>query len=1074
MRFQGRRKRTRGIERLEPRQLLASVPVVIDLLAVYTPQARTDIGGDAAITAKIQGSVDLMNQALINSQISVTIRLVHAEVVTYSGSNDLLLDRQRLETPSDGHIDSIFALRNQYGADLVTLITDGNVAGGNADLMTSTTDPNNPNLAFSAIADASIGPGFLTLAHELGHNLGGGHERNNPTQPAVGPFPYSYGYRYQAPNGTWYYDIMSYSYPPDQPLPLYANPSVSFAGAPVGKPSGDPNSADLASTFTQTAPIVAAYRSTVVTDNAGPKAAVSEINRTGAVCDFTIRYADDSGVDLSTLDSADVIVSGPGGWSIPATFVSMSQPTVAGAYKYATYHVVLPATNPTTSSLTFSLNASAVKDINGNFASAGAIATYNASVAGFYAWAQDLGTLSHDSTRTEFGHLDGIDNLYFYKFTVAATTTVGLSMTGLSADANVQFTQDLNNDGVFQNGEELSWSDNTGTQDEGVARTFAAGTYYAMVYHNYPAPVTPFTISFHAYTDSAPPTATLDATDQRAANAGTSSHSFSVTYSDDNEVDGNSVYWDGGIQLDITNPNYSWVWWVYPDHTLTTSHANGKTRTMYYKLIPFDNAPTFDSSYDGTYSVSVINNALRPKDGAGNFIVAGTIGSFQWAPGASDTAAPTATLLASSPAAGQTTWDFNVVYKDNTSINLATLDGGDIRVTGPGGFNQLASFVSCTTAPTVGSAITAIYRVTAPGGFWDSTDDGTYTVTLQSGQVKDPSNNSAASNTTLGTVVSSMPNLTSAGGGTVTFTGTASPDTMRFRGDATYIYYTLNDAASWYIPRSVFTRASMSALAGTDAINFDGGTLTGGIAAGSDADSLTVNAGTLTLDADSGASGASVAATINSGAFLVLAASQRFSNLTVNGTLDLKTFRVVVDYPTASPVGTWTGTNYLGLTGSIRAGKIITTSGTVQLNGVGISEASTALNISNTQTAVWGTYTVDATTALLRYTYRGDANLDGKITGDDYFRIDQGFAAHTTGYAAGDFDYSGKINADDYFLIDSNYGHAQSVLAGSLPAGAEMAEIPASLALFSADQTINQRKRTTGLDDAEMEDLAIL
>jgi hypothetical protein len=56
-------------------------------------------------------------------------------------------------------------------------------------------------------------------------------------------------------------------------------------------------------------------------------------------------------------------------------------------------------------------------------------------------------------------------------------------------------------------------------------------------------------------------------------------------------------------------------------------------------------------------------------------------------------------------------------------------------------------------------------------------------------------------------------------------------------------------------------------------------------------------------------------------------------------------------------------------------------------------------------------------------TYDGDANLDGRINADDYFRIDSGFLDQPADplYAQGDFNYDGTINADDYFLIDSAF-----------------------------------------------------
>jgi hypothetical protein len=79
------KRSTQGlIEPLERRLLLAAGPVnpyVIDLLVVYTTQAKVERGGDAVIQALIQSAVDSTNQALYNSQIPVTIRLVHSEEV---------------------------------------------------------------------------------------------------------------------------------------------------------------------------------------------------------------------------------------------------------------------------------------------------------------------------------------------------------------------------------------------------------------------------------------------------------------------------------------------------------------------------------------------------------------------------------------------------------------------------------------------------------------------------------------------------------------------------------------------------------------------------------------------------------------------------------------------------------------------------------------------------------------------------------------------------------------------------------------------------------------------------------
>jgi hypothetical protein len=66
---------------------------------------------------------------------------------------------------------------------------------------------------------------------------------------------------------------------------------------------------------------------------------------------------------------------------------------------------------------------------------------------------------------------------------------------------------------------------------------------------------------------------------------------------------------------------------------------------------------------------------------------------------------------------------------------------------------------------------------------------------------------------------------------------------------------------------------------------------------------------------------------------------------------------------------------------------------------------------------------VGPTDVLVKYTYLGDADLSGRVDGDDYFYVDSGYpmAAGAT-WAAGDFDHNGRTDGDDYFHIDNAYG----------------------------------------------------
>jgi hypothetical protein len=64
---------------------------------------------------------------------------------------------------------------------------------------------------------------------------------------------------------------------------------------------------------------------------------------------------------------------------------------------------------------------------------------------------------------------------------------------------------------------------------------------------------------------------------------------------------------------------------------------------------------------------------------------------------------------------------------------------------------------------------------------------------------------------------------------------------------------------------------------------------------------------------------------------------------------------------------------------------------------------------------------VSAGDVILMYTYAGDANLDGLISGDDYSAIDFNvLVPGSTGWVNGDFNYDDQITGDDYSAIDFN------------------------------------------------------
>ncbi len=86
---------------------------------------------------------------------------------------------------------------------------------------------------------------------------------------------------------------------------------------------------------------------------------------------------------------------------------------------------------------------------------------------------------------------------------------------------------------------------------------------------------------------------------------------------------------------------------------------------------------------------------------------------------------------------------------------------------------------------------------------------------------------------------------------------------------------------------------------------------------------------------------------------------------------------------------------------------------------------------------------MDINSILVKYTWNGDMDMNGKVDADDYFLMDSGFLSGGAlkGYRNGDLDYNGTVqrgivDADDYFLIDSAFLGQNQVLARSAPINA--------------------------------------
>jgi len=82
--------------------------------------------------------------------------------------------------------------------------------------------------------------------------------------------------------------------------------------------------------------------------------------------------------------------------------------------------------------------------------------------------------------------------------------------------------------------------------------------------------------------------------------------------------------------------------------------------------------------------------------------------------------------------------------------------------------------------------------------------------------------------------------------------------------------------------------------------------------------------------------------------------------------------------------------------------------------------------------ATFAGVTVDDSAVLVKYTYYGDTDLNGRVNFDDYVRTDNGFNNHLSGWFNGDFDFNGQVNFDDYVLIDLAFNTQSGTLRRAL------------------------------------------
>lgn len=243
---------------------------LIDVVVLWTPNARTALANSTKQYTNMEQWINYAFQIAnegyyqsseTNVQVQQRLRLVYAQEVPYTsdgvfnGFSTYLSDLNNGSDNGSGPLFMALNLEQIYRADLISLIVADASSGAGIGYLPNSqalfnTGPNESVTRWDAVF-----PNY-TFSHELGHNMGLHHNRENASSSPYKP----YGYGYRSPTQA-FRTVMAYNCSPSCPrVNFFSNPDIMFGAEAMGVAVTESDSAHNAMALTDSANLVSNYR----------------------------------------------------------------------------------------------------------------------------------------------------------------------------------------------------------------------------------------------------------------------------------------------------------------------------------------------------------------------------------------------------------------------------------------------------------------------------------------------------------------------------------------------------------------------------------------------------------------------------------------------------------------------------------------------------------------------------------------------------------------------------------------------------------------------------------------------